>query len=49
MTGRRTLPFVLAKQSPFDKIILRPAQPGDERCWAVSGRPQFDEAGCFTG
>jgi diguanylate cyclase (GGDEF)-like protein len=49
LTGRRTLPFVLAKQSPFEKITLRPADPADERYWAVSGSPQFDSAGRFTG
>jgi diguanylate cyclase (GGDEF)-like protein/PAS domain S-box-containing protein len=49
LTGRRTLPFVLAKQSPFEKLALRPAKGGEERCWAVSGSPQFDETGRFTG
>jgi|GEM_PF-116199 len=49
LTGRRTLPFVLAKQSPFSKLTLRPACLSDERYWAVSGTPQFDGSGRFTG
>jgi diguanylate cyclase (GGDEF)-like protein len=49
VTGRRTLSFVLAKQSPFEKITLRPADAQDDRYWAVSGIPQFDRSGRFTG
>jgi diguanylate cyclase (GGDEF)-like protein len=48
LTGRRTLPFLLAKQSPFEKVTLR-AIGGDRRCWCVSGCPQYDPAGRFTG
>jgi diguanylate cyclase (GGDEF)-like protein len=49
LTGRRTLPFVLAKQSPFEKMILRPADAADERFWAIAGVPQFDASGRFEG
>jgi diguanylate cyclase (GGDEF)-like protein len=49
LTGRRTLPFILAKQSPFEKIMLKPLDPTDERCWSVSGTPQYDRARRFIG
>ncbi|HEX9964942.1 MAG TPA: EAL domain-containing protein [Allosphingosinicella sp.] len=48
-SGRRPLPFILAKQSAFEKIILCAATAGDGRCWSVSGCPQFDPSGRFTG
>ena len=46
---QRTLPFLLTKQSKFDKLPLRSAFEGDDRWWAISGRPQFDGGGKFTG
>jgi diguanylate cyclase (GGDEF)-like protein/PAS domain S-box-containing protein len=47
---QRTLPFILTKQSKFDDLPLRAAAiSGDERWWAVSGQPQFDNSGNFTG
>jgi len=46
---QRTLPFLLTKQSKFDELPLRSAFEGDDRWWAISGRPQFDVAGKFTG
>ncbi|MBO9698129.1 MAG: EAL domain-containing protein [Sphingopyxis sp.] len=46
---QRTLPFLLTRQSKFDELPLRSAFEGDDRWWAVSGRPQFDDAGRFTG
>ncbi|MCW5647381.1 MAG: EAL domain-containing protein [Sphingopyxis sp.] len=46
---QRTLPFLLTKQSKFDELPLRSAFEGDDRWWAISGRPQFDAAGVFTG
>ena len=45
---QRTLPFLLTKQSKFDKLPLRSAFEGDDRWWAISGRPHFD-GGKFTG
>ena len=48
-SGRRPLPFILAKQSAFEKIILCAAEAGDGRCWSVSGWPQFEPSGRFTG
>jgi diguanylate cyclase (GGDEF)-like protein len=47
----RTLPFLLAKQTRFEKLILRTADASDgqPRLWSVSGTPQFDAAGSFTG
>ena len=46
---QRTLPFLLTKQSKFDELPLRSAFEGDDRWWAISGRPQFDGSGKFTG
>ncbi|WP_447929533.1 EAL domain-containing protein [Sphingopyxis fribergensis] len=46
---QRTLPFLLTRQSKFDKLPLRSAFEGDDRWWAISGRPQFDSGGKFTG
>lgn len=46
---QRTLPFLLTKQSKFDDLPLRSAHISDERWWAVSGRPQLDAGGRFTG
>ncbi|URD60409.1 EAL domain-containing protein [Sphingomonas sp. KRR8] len=47
-SGRRTLPFVLSRRLPFEKIILRPAAGTMARQWAVSGAPQFAN-GHFSG
>jgi diguanylate cyclase (GGDEF)-like protein len=47
-TGRRTLPFILARQNQFEKIAIR-ALVDDQRCWSVSGSPQHDRSGRFTG
>lgn len=49
LTGRRTLPFILAKQSPFEKVTLRAANGTGQHFWSASGRPQFDKSGQFTG
>ncbi|MDK2762350.1 MAG: EAL domain-containing protein, partial [Sphingopyxis sp.] len=46
---QRTLPFLLTKQSRFDELPLRSAFEGDDRWWAISGRPQFDDGDKFTG
>ena len=46
---QRTLPFLLTKQSKFHELPLRSAFEGDDRWWAISGRPQFDGSGKFTG
>ena len=46
---QRTLPFILVKQSKFDDLPLQSRHLEDERWWAVSGHPQFDNAGNFTG
>ena len=48
-SGRRTLPFVLARHASFEKLALRPAAGSTQRCWWVSGTPQFDRAERFTG
>jgi diguanylate cyclase (GGDEF)-like protein/PAS domain S-box-containing protein len=46
---QRSLPFILTKQSKFDDLPLQAAISGDERWWAVSGRPSFDANGNFSG
>ena len=48
-TGRRGLPFLLARHSPFEKLIVRAAIGETKSCWSVWGCPQFDRAGNFTG
>ena len=45
----RTLPFIMAKRSSFEKITLRAACSHDDRWWVVSGCAQFDKDGHFTG
>jgi diguanylate cyclase (GGDEF)-like protein/PAS domain S-box-containing protein len=46
---RERLPFILGRQSNFDKLTLQTVNAGDKRWWEVSGCPQFDHAGRFTG
>ncbi len=46
---QRTLPFLLTRQSRFDELPLRSAFEGDDRWWAISGRPQFDGGAKFAG
>ncbi len=46
---QRTLPFLMTRQSKFDDLPLRGAFEGDNRWWAVSGRPQIDADGDFAG
>ncbi len=46
---QRTLPFILTKQSKFEKLPLRAAAADDEVWWAVSGQPHFDERNRFAG
>jgi diguanylate cyclase (GGDEF)-like protein len=45
----RTLPFLMAKRSGFEKLTLRPASTLDERWWVVSGTAHCDAAGNFVG
>ncbi len=48
--GDRTLGFHLSARSPFRDIAVRAAMSGgDERWWAVSGRPIINEYGHFQG
>jgi len=48
--GDRTLGFHLSAGSPFQDIAVRAAvRGGDERWWAVSGRPIVNEYGHFQG
>jgi diguanylate cyclase (GGDEF)-like protein len=45
----RSLPFMLAKRSKFERLILRGSVSNEARLWSVSGTPQFDASGKFTG
>jgi diguanylate cyclase (GGDEF)-like protein/PAS domain S-box-containing protein len=45
----RTLPFIMTRRTSFEKLMLRTANPGDERWWLVSGSAQLDNAGHFIG
>jgi diguanylate cyclase (GGDEF)-like protein/PAS domain S-box-containing protein len=46
---RERLPFILGRQSNFDKLTLQTTNAEDKRWWEVSGYPQIDNAGRFTG
>lgn len=46
---QRTLPFILTKQTKFEELPLQSSNMVDKRWWAVSGCPQFDRSGNFTG
>ena len=48
-TGRRTLAFLFAKQSSFERFTVRPAKGADERYWALSGTPEFHPGVGFSG
>jgi diguanylate cyclase (GGDEF)-like protein len=45
----RTLPFIMARRSSFEKLMLRTTSRHDGRWWLVSGTAQFDGAGNFLG
>ncbi len=48
-TVERTLPMVLATRKTFNELAVCAATEGVEVWWAISGRPQFNGAGDFTG
>lgn len=45
----RTLPLILSGHKTFSELTVRAARDDVEIWWAISGRPQFDAAGEFTG
>ncbi len=47
--GGRNLPFMITRQSKFEKLIVRAAVSSENRLWSISGTPQFDAAGQFSG
>ena len=47
--GERTLMFHLSARSSFTELAVRAAAPGEERWWAVSGRPIYDNFDNFVG
>jgi diguanylate cyclase (GGDEF)-like protein/PAS domain S-box-containing protein len=48
-SGRRTLPFRLARHVSFKQLMVRSAIADLDRSWSVSGRPCFTEQGRFVG
>ncbi len=48
VTGKN-LPFMLAKQSRFDGVILRASVTNASHLWSLSGTPIFDDRGNFHG
>ena len=47
--SERTLAFHLSARSSFTDLALRAATPGEERWWAISGRPLYDGFGNYLG
>ncbi len=47
--SERTLAFHLSARSSFTELALRAATPGEERWWAISGRPLYDGFGNYLG
>lgn len=45
----RSLAFYLTARSPFFDLMLKSANPSEDRWWSVSGRPLYDESGKFFG
>ena len=45
----RSLLFIMAKRSSFEKLTLKPSNARDDRWWIVSGAAQFDRLGNFLG
>ncbi len=45
----RTLPLILSATKSFADLPVRPARAGADICWAITGRPQFDEQNNFVG
>ena len=45
----RTLPLILSAYKTFLDLTVRAGHDGDEVWWAISGRPQFNASGEFTG
>lgn len=45
----RTLPLILSGHKTFSELTVRAAREDVEIWWAISGRPQFDATGQFTG
>ena len=47
--GQRTLPFLLGTHTSFIELTASASGRADGRWWAISGLPQVDSAGEFTG
>ncbi|WP_454886472.1 EAL domain-containing protein [Sphingomonas oryzagri] len=45
----RNLPFIMARRSNFERLMLCTVNQADKRCWLVSGTAQFDPVGSFLG
>lgn len=47
--GERSLAFHLTSRSSFRELAVRAALKGEERWWAISGRPLYDSVGNYLG
>ena len=45
----KSLPFLLLRRTPFENLELRSVHRLHERWWSLTGVPQFNEKGFFTG
>ena len=45
----RTLPLIFSGHKTFSELPIRAATEAGEVWWSISGRPQFKQAGNFTG
>ncbi|MCJ7420497.1 EAL domain-containing protein [Sphingomicrobium astaxanthinifaciens] len=48
-SGSRGLRFTLARKKKFQELTVRARLPGSTRLWSLSGVPQEDAAGRFSG
>jgi diguanylate cyclase (GGDEF)-like protein len=46
---QRALPFLLARKTQFNQIVVRSARSDPASWWAVTGVPQYDSRGNFIG
>ncbi len=49
LEAERTLSFHLSARSAFEDVEVRAAAPGEERWWALTGRPVYDNYNNFCG
>jgi diguanylate cyclase (GGDEF)-like protein len=47
--NQRPLPFLMTRKAQFEQVEVRSLNEDSPTWWSISGIPQFDEAGEFTG